>query len=269
MKIFAKMVMFAVIGSCVVGCGAAGTGEGAEGIDALEQDFGGPDGLMSFLEGNREDHVRDMLKHYGVGYQVHEEAETEHAFAPSEGLAPAIQDCPKYFPASDRSKVHSFNGEYYYIDSAGRPGRAYSYVPPVAAAPRVTSCQTSVGQWGDAENPSNDYDGGHMIGSQLGGWGARANLVPQDANFNRGNWVAVENKVAKCRALPSGRIRYQVSVGYSNGTALVPSTFGMQISNVSTSASVSLSFANTDGGGSNGTSEKNRGVTWLTNQGCN
>ncbi|WP_368669026.1 DNA/RNA non-specific endonuclease, partial [Corallococcus sp. CA053C] len=31
--------------------------------------------------------------------------------------------------------------------------------------------ETSVGQWGDAENPSNDYDGGHLIGSQLGGWG--------------------------------------------------------------------------------------------------
>ena len=43
----------------------------------------------------------------------------------------------------------------------------------------------------------------------------------------------------------------------------------MQINNTSTGASVSLSFTNTDGGGSNGTSEKNRGVTFLTNQGCN
>ncbi len=49
-----------------------------------------------------------------------------------------------------------------------------------------TPVKRDVGRWGDAENPSNDYDGGHMIGSQLGGWGGQANLVPQDANFNRG-----------------------------------------------------------------------------------
>ena len=43
----------------------------------------------------------------------------------------------------------------------------------------------------------------------------------------------------------------------------------MQITNQSSGANVSLSFSNTDGGGSNGTSEKNRGVTFLTSQGCN
>lgn len=37
-----------------------------------------------------------------------------------------------------------------------------------------------------------------MIGAQLGGWGARANLVPQIANFNRGNWAQMENAVASC-----------------------------------------------------------------------
>ncbi len=43
----------------------------------------------------------------------------------------------------------------------------------------------------------------------------------------------------------------------------------MEITNRSTGSSVSMSFANTDGGGSNGTSEKNRGVSWLSSQGCN
>jgi hypothetical protein len=36
-----------------------------------------------------------------------------------------------------------------------------------------------------------------------------------------------------------------------------------------TGASVSLSFSNTDGGGSGGPSEKDRGVSFLSGQGCN
>ncbi|HEY7374876.1 MAG TPA: hypothetical protein VIF57_22125 [Polyangia bacterium] len=50
---------------------------------------------------------------------------------------------------------------------------------------------------------------------------------------------------------------------------LIPNNMTMQITNQSSGASVSLSFANTDGGGANGPSEKSRGVTFLTNQGCN
>jgi hypothetical protein len=165
-----------------------------------------------------------------------------------------ISDCPNYFPSSDRSFWQSFDGEFYYIDSSGRPLQAYKYLPPIVAEGRSDSCQASVGQWGDAENPSNDYDGGHLIGSQLGGWGKRANLVPQDANFNRGNWLVLENKMA---------------VHYPNSTALIPNTMSMTITNRSTGASVALSFQNVDHGGTNGTSEKDRGVAFLTSQGCN
>jgi len=69
--------------------------------------------------------------------------------------------------------------------------------------------------------------------------------------------------------LPSGRIRYYIGANYPNGTALIPNTMTMQLTNQSTGSSVSLSFTNTDGGGTNGVTEKNRGVTFLTNQGCN
>jgi hypothetical protein len=223
---------------------------------------------MTFFMTAREDQIRSVLSEYRMGYVVHEDAKASDTLAaPSENEL--ISDCVKNFPSGDRSIWHSFNGEFYYIEGSGRPYRAYSYLPPIASEPRSDSCQLNVGQWGDAENPSNDYDGGHMIGSQLGGWGKRANLVPQDANFNRGNWAVLENKVALCRALPNGRIRYYISVNYPNGSALIPNTFGMQITNQSSGASVSLSFTNTDSGGSNGVSEKNRGVSFLTNQGCN
>ncbi|WP_437586378.1 DNA/RNA non-specific endonuclease [Sorangium sp. So ce1000] len=235
----------------VVGCASGPVGD-EEPLDALERDYGGPDGVMDLFENGSEDEVRSALEEYGIGYAVQE----------------LISDCPQYFPSGDRNVWHSFDGEFYYIDGSGRPYRAYAYLPPIAAAPRKDTCQGNVGRWGDAENPSNDYDGGHMIGSQLGGWGGRANLVPQDANFNRGNWVGLENKMALCASLPSGRMRYYIGANYPNSSALIPNTMTMEITNRSTGSSVSMSFANTDGGGSNGTSEKNRGVSWLDGQGC-
>jgi hypothetical protein len=93
--------------------------------------------------------------------------------------------------------------------------------------------------------------------------------VPQDANFNRGNWVTLENKMAKCKVLPNGRMRYYIGANYPNSSTLIPNNMTMQITNRSTGASVSMSFSNTDYGGSNGTNEKNKGVNWLSGQGCN
>jgi hypothetical protein len=258
MRPLSKLFAAAVLGLSLGGCGVTESDLGGDGVVAqLERDFGGPDGLMEFFQTHTEEEIQQALAAYGVGYRVHEVT------------AALISDCPKYFPSGDRNVWHNFDGEYFYIEGGGRPSRAYKYLPPIVAAPRIDSCQLNVGQWGDAENPNNDYDGGHLIGSQLGGWGGRANLVPQDANFNRGNWVALENKMAKCGSLPSGRLRYFISADYPNSTALIPNTMGMQITNQSSGSSVTLSFVNTDYGGSNGTNEKNRGITFLTNQGCN
>ena len=232
---------------------------GGEGVASqLEQDFGGPSGLAEFFDTHTEAEIQAALAPYGVGYRVR--TDDVHA--------QYIGDCVKFFPSSDRSIWHSFDGEYYYIDASGRPNRAYKYLPIIAAAPRQDTCQTSIGQWGDAENPSNDYDGGHLIGSQLGGWGGRANIVPQDANFNRGNWAQLENKMATCGNLPSGRLRYYIGANYPNSTTLIPNTMTMEIRNQSSGASVSMSFTNVDYGGSNGTNERTRGVNWLTSQGC-
>jgi hypothetical protein len=243
----------AILGVLLAGCGGSDLDLGGNDLASrIERDFGGPDGLMDYFERNGEQAVRAALAGYGVGFN-----------------AQLISDCPKFFASTDRNVWHSFNGEYYFVESAGRPHRAYAYLPPVVSEPRSDSCQLNVGQWGDAENPSNDYDGGHLIGSQLGGWGKRANLIPQDANFNRGNWAVLENKMALCRALPNGRLRYYIGANYPNGSTLIPNNLTMQITNQVTGASVSLSFSNTDGGGSNGVSEKNRGVAFLTNQGCN
>jgi hypothetical protein len=225
---------------------------GGEPVEWFEWEQGGPEGVMDLFERSSEDEIRRVLAAYGIEYSTRE----------------LISDCPKYFPSSDRNEWHDFNGELYFIEASGRPSRASSDLPPIQGEPAGTACQTTIGQWGDAENPSNDYDGGHMIGSQLGGWGKRANIIPQDANFNRGNWVVLENKMARCGALPPERLRYYIGANYPNDSALIPSTLTMQITNRVSGASVSLSFSNTDGGGPHGTNEKNRGVTFLTEQGC-
>jgi hypothetical protein len=248
-----------VLGLLLGGCGPTDPDLGGESVASqIEQDFGGPSGLAEFFDSHTEEEIREALKAYGVGYTVHGDV-----------TQAVISDCPRYFPSGDRNIWHNFDGEYYFIEASGRPHRAYKYLPLIAAAPRIDSCQTSVGQWGDAENPSNDYDGGHLIGSQLGGWGGRANLVPQDANFNRGNWVQLENKMALCKSLPTGRLRYYIGANYPNSTTLIPNTMTMEIRNQSTGASVLLSFTNVDYGGSNGTNERIRGVNWLSSQGCN
>jgi len=250
------------------------TPESTDRITQLEKDHGGPDGLREFFDKSSPEQIQQALAPYGIGYVVHpyqtEPAEaTDTTAAAGDLVQPQlISDCVQFFPSTDRNIWHNFNGEFYFIDTAGRPSRAYADLPPIAAAARITACQTSIGQWGDAENPSNDYDGGHLIGSQLGGWGGRANIVPQDANFNRGNWVQLENAMAGCGSLPAGRMRYSITVGYANTTALVPTTFGMVITNRTTSSSVTMSFTNVDGGGTNGTATRTRGTAFLTSNGC-
>jgi hypothetical protein len=223
----------------------------------LDGEFGGPNGLMQFFQSHTEEEIRQTLESYDVGYRVH-----------GTDTAELISDCPKFFPLSDRAQWHNFDGEYFFVDDSGRPSRAYKDLPPAVSAPRLESCQTSIGQWGDVEDPLNDYDGGHLIGSQLGGWGGRANIVPQDANFNRGNWAQIEGKMAGCGKLPSGQFRYAVTAEYPNASALVPSALAIEITNQSTNDSINLSFKNVDSGGKNGTAQRKKAVTWLSDQGC-
>ncbi|MFT3926055.1 MAG: DNA/RNA non-specific endonuclease [Myxococcales bacterium] len=228
--------------------------------EQLVADFGGRDGLADFMRDSSEDEIREMLALYGMTYEVH---------AANLANPKYIGDCPQYFPASDRNAWHDFDGEKYYIDGSGRPKNASKDLPPVAAAARSDSCQTSIGQWGDAENPSNDYDGGHLIGSQLGGWGKRANIAPQDANFNRGNYAQIENKMATCAGLPNGRIRYDITLAYPNSSALIPNTWSVSITNTSSGAAISKQFTNVDAGGSSGTTSRTAIVNFLSSQGCN
>jgi len=260
----AALVLIVVQGLSACGGGSDTGAESQDMATRLEVAHGDANGLRTFFDTHSEDEIRAELARFGIGYEVHApEMSKIQSVHPQ-----AITDCNKFFPTADRTKWHNFDGEYYYIDSSGRPNKAYADLPPIKAEARQDSCQTSIGQWGDAENPSNDYDGGHLIGSQLGGWGGRANIVPQDANFNRGNWAQLENKMATCGVLASGAMRYSIDVGYPSSSKLVPSSFSMTITRQSNGAKVTMHFTNVDGGGPSGTSERVRGTDFLTANGC-
>ena len=177
--------------------------------------------------------------------------------------------CPPVFPASVRATWQDISGERYRIDASGRPEQAIALLPPIGADARDEGCQGDVGRWGDALPGDDDYDGGHLIGAQLGGWGGRANMVPQIANFNRGNWLQMENAVASCAGeLEDGQLRYTVTVAYDDVDTLVPSTMQMALDDLETEQSITLVFANAVQGGPDGTATRERGVQWLRDLGC-
>ena len=234
--------------------------------------------LMVFVSHGDETQIRSVLAQRGIKYVVHGEgtaggldtaAETA-AVAGASATATAtdaLDICPRFFDAGLREAWHAYNGELYLIDKVGRPLQAYTELPPVATEARSSACQGDVGRWGD-ESGAGDYDGGHMVGSQLGGYGKRLNMVPQVANFNRGNWVQLENQAAKCSALSAGRLRYWVAVTYANSKTVVPRTMSLYLEDSQDGEAIELVFENKEGGGRDGTAERKRGVAFLAQLGC-
>ena len=232
----------------------------------------GHDGITALLDSEDEAAVAAAFAPFGIGYEIvdvtAEEAAMEQEDADAARLGTTITECPQYFGLSYRSKWYTLKGaggsESHYVDGSGRPGAAYKRLPPDVMAPRSSSCQTSIGNWGV---PSSSYDGGHLIGSQLGGWGKRANIVPQHYNFNRGNWKRIEDRLAQCDALAYASIEYYVVVDYPNGSNLTPNYFHSYV-NVGGAGYVGGHFTNASGGGSNGRAESDRVINHLISKGC-
>jgi lysophospholipase L1-like esterase len=239
----------------------------------LERDVGGPERLMRFFREQPEPKVRELLQRYGMEVVYHRDTEARVGEVEGEAQSKAIADpeadkCPQLFPQEDRNTWHLYDDEYYFVDGSGRPESAYTHVPPIRSSGRSGWCQGNVGRWGNAENPANDYDGGHLIGARLGGWGQRLNLVPQHRHFNRGNWAQLENSMAKCAAVEPQRVLYRITVAYPDATRLVPQTFSVLLQDRLRGGETSLEFQNVAGGGANGTSERNRGSSFLAEHGC-
>ncbi|MEM1115369.1 MAG: DNA/RNA non-specific endonuclease [Bacteroidota bacterium] len=239
--------------------------------NALLADVGGLDGMARLLDAGTEADLRAALARHDIAFErigVTDAVFDDEANEEARLAGDTIVDCPQYFRTADRQKwiqlVGAGGSESHYIDGSGRPLAAYKRLPPVVTAPRSSYCQTQIGNWA---SPASSYDGGHLIGSQLGGWGRRANIVPQHLNFNRGNWARIENQLADCDRLGSGVVAYYVTVSYANGSTLTPYRFTSNVS-ISGSAWENAYFSNTTKGGSNGDAERAGMVSWLQSRGC-
>lgn len=100
------------------------------------------------------------------------------------------------------------NGYEYKTDDFGRTERV-SGTLELEQGPR-TKLQTEIGHQGLESD-----EGGHLVGSRFNGPTDAFNLVPQDANLNRGEWKSMENSWAK--ALESGSdVKVLVEPAYSD-----------------------------------------------------
>jgi hypothetical protein len=240
----------------------------------LVNGVGGRDALFTLVETASHEELETLFAKYGIAFEVIDRSPTdEQAFSiddPGNGdpvEAFDITSCPQYFPTVNRTKWYRLIGaggpEDHYIDSRGRPAVAVKMLGPIMTADRHTTCQTNVGNWG---SPPADFDGGHLIGSQLGGWGGRANLAPQHYNFNRGNWLRIENALAKCGRLGTSAVRFVVDIDYPSSSALTPSRWRGDVTIAGLTRRAS--FVNEWGGGPNGKTQADGMITWLQNRGC-
>jgi hypothetical protein len=224
--------------------------------DFIHESEAALDQLAELSRNSNSGELAQYLAGLGQGFKNHDAASTT--------ISPMLADgCPTRFDAPDRSTWHQINGGFYYIDSLGRPLRAYRYIPAISDAPRDSTCQGTVGKLA----APTGYDGGHLVGSQLGGYGRRANMAPQLANFNRGNWLQVENQVAKCGGLSNNAVLYLARLAYPSSSTNTPSQYIVEIT--IGGEKIARTFNNATSGGPNGTTYRTEVVNWLKAKGCN
>jgi len=106
------------------------------------------------------------------------------------------------------------NGHSYTTDALGRVVKAEGTLSP-ATVDRNAYQQLLAGRAG-----GDGYDGGHLIGTLVGGAGEKINLVAQLSSVNRGEFRVMEKSWAE--AMQAGKeVRVEVSPVYS-GTSQVP-----------------------------------------------
>ncbi len=122
---------------------------------------------------------------------VHQDADTVHLGDNTELRFDELEPSTRY----------ERHGYTYVTDEQGRPSMVHGYL--VDQTGNRSAQQTEVGRLGNAFD-----EGGHLIAARFNGPTDGFNLVPQNANLNRGEWKAMENEWKK--VLNSGG---QVEVG--------------------------------------------------------
>lgn len=103
------------------------------------------------------------------------------------------------------------NGYIYQTDHLGRVTTVQGKLE-LAAGDR-TYHQTEVGKQG-----RDGDEGGHLIATRFGGSPEGMNLVPQNANLNRGDWKRLENRWGE--ALDEGQeVEVVISIDYSDNSS--------------------------------------------------
>lgn len=178
----------------------------------MARDFGGVKPLSDFLRKAPAEDIQRRLDGYGMKYvdlsrehavsRPDAASETSSALASPSPSATAADstlfDCVRYLDQRWRNMIIKVDAsQTITIDGQGRPGYAEWKGGPGIPVQQYgrTSCQTTVGSWGEATD-----DGGHLVGVQLGGAPWRFNLTPQNSTLNRGAWRDwVENLAVYCR----------------------------------------------------------------------
>lgn len=114
-----------------------------------------------------------------------------------------------------RSATYELNGYKYATDAEGRIVKVEGELR-LESAPRNQSAQSSVGK-GDGRLP--DDHGGHLIGSQFGGYGGTENLTPMAGSVNGsgGKWYSMEqNWAAQLREGKS--VKVEIEAIYTDST---------------------------------------------------
>jgi hypothetical protein len=246
-------------------------------LDRLAESLGGSEALASFLSGADAASIAAKLAEYGPKFVRGTAASS--ALGTTSLQAQSATDCAESTAASPRiltakgTVVQPGSGQYgsYSVDSLGRPYQGVKTVAkPVVATPRdstVSACSAAVGKLGDATTDQ----GGHLIGLQYGGWGLRLNLAPQFGSFNGGNWVQLENNLAKCGALAAGKTAtVTVTIAFADTVTNRPNSFKMTV-NITGATAISGTFsndANSGSGGQPGTTTRTTMVTAINTAGC-
>lgn len=134
--------------------------------------------------------------------------------------------CEKYMPETVRGRS-LFMLEHVMsvsIDPVGRPRVSQKKFSPFGLTNAREDCQTKIGNLFLPVSNST-YVGGHMIGDQLGGFGGRANIVPQASQFNNSSWKRAENALKSCRVLGFQNTSMNVLVTYPDRTTIIPDNF--------------------------------------------
>ena len=183
---------------------------------------------------------------------------------------PFWDSCPKYQTKFAGKARQAKNKIDYQFDDQGRSSYAVLNLNKNRANGPRKACQTKTGNLfkkAGTDSRQRDYQGGHLIGSQLGGWGGRVNLAPQAKGLNQqgGNWAKIENRAALCEKRDG--IQMSVRLSYPTNNTVIPQSWEVKFIKELGNDVVAI-FDNKGDGGPGADGKREDVIDWLKDNGC-